>query len=97
MPSLPLSPSTLVILSRLSFDAKLTLSPGIHTGDKPFLCPHPGCTSAFSESSNLSKHIRTHKGEKGYACDECGKAFSRSDQLARHKKIHARARGEEVS
>lgn len=63
---------------------------GTHTGAKPFSCPEPGCTSTFSESSNLSKHIRTHKGEKTHVCDACDRAFARSDQLARHKKIHSR-------
>jgi uncharacterized Zn-finger protein len=68
---------------------------GTHTGAKPFICPYPGCQSAFSESSNFSKHVRTHKGEKAYPCEECGKAFKRSDQLSRHRKIHERKRAEE--
>ena len=33
---------------------------GTHTGDKPFKCSHPGCDMAFAESSNLSKHLKTH-------------------------------------
>lgn len=32
----------------------------VHTGEKPFKCPHPGCDMAFAESSNLSKHVKTH-------------------------------------
>lgn len=67
---------------------------GTHSGDRPFLCPHPGCNAAFAESSNLSKHIRTHGSERRYVCPEpgCGKAFGRSDQLKRHGRVHERRR-----
>ncbi|GAA5828142.1 hypothetical protein JCM3770_006339, partial [Rhodotorula araucariae] len=63
-----------------------------HTGARPFTCPHAGCGAAFAESSNLSKHIRTHGAERRYVCPApgCGKAFGRSDQLKRHGRVHAR-------
>lgn len=31
-----------------------------HTGQRPFLCVFPGCGSAFSHSSNLTVHKKTH-------------------------------------
>ena len=33
----------------------LTIHKRMHNGDKPFRCPR--CDKAFSESSNLSKHV----------------------------------------
>lgn len=33
----------------------LTIHKRTHNGDKPFKCPQ--CDKAFSESSNLSKHV----------------------------------------
>ena len=33
----------------------LTIHKRMHNGDKPFKCPQ--CEKAFSESSNLSKHV----------------------------------------
>lgn len=33
----------------------------IHSGEKPFKCPVEGCGMSFAESSNLSKHVKTHQ------------------------------------
>ena len=30
----------------------------VHTGEKPYICPHPGCGRAFSESGNMNIHRR---------------------------------------
>ena len=35
----------------------------IHIGDKPFLCPEPGCGQAFRQASLLSLHKKKHKVE----------------------------------
>ncbi|ORY92256.1 hypothetical protein BCR43DRAFT_498062 [Syncephalastrum racemosum] len=31
-----------------------------HTGEKPHVCPHPGCDRRFSVQSNMRRHLRVH-------------------------------------
>lgn len=35
----------------------------VHTGEKPFPCPFPGCGKVFARSENLKIHKRTHTGQ----------------------------------
>ena len=36
----------------------------VHTGEKPFPCPFPGCGKVFARSENLKIHKRIHTGKK---------------------------------
>lgn len=57
-------------------------------GEKPFMCQWEGCTRRFSRSDELSRHWRTHTGEKRFTCPTCQLRFTRSDHLAKHKRRH---------
>lgn len=37
----------------------------VHSGERPYVCCHPGCTRSFTESGNLNTHMKVHAQEKG--------------------------------
>ena len=38
----------------------------VHTGEKPFPCPFPGCGKVFARSENLKIHKRIHTGKQNF-------------------------------
>jgi uncharacterized Zn-finger protein len=61
-------------------------------GEKPFSCSWPNCDKTFARSDELSRHRRTHTGEKKHVCSICQKAFMRSDHLSKHQKRHTKTK-----
>ncbi|KAJ8409575.1 hypothetical protein AAFF_G00229760 [Aldrovandia affinis] len=62
----------------------------VHTGEKPFPCPFPGCGKVFARSENLKIHKRTHTGEKPFKCEYegCDRRFANSSDRKKHMHVH---------
>ena len=61
----------------------------VSSGERPFECTWPDCGKKFSRSDELTRHYRTHTGEKRFNCPMCDKCFMRSDHLTKHARRHA--------
>ncbi|KAK5849381.1 hypothetical protein PBY51_009027 [Eleginops maclovinus] len=58
----------------------------IHDRPNPHECLE--CGKTFTRASDVTRHQRTHTGERPYNCDGCSKSFKNSWDLTRHQRIH---------
>ncbi|XP_063814280.1 zinc finger protein 260-like [Pseudophryne corroboree] len=56
------------------------------TPGKQFICTE--CGKGFSLYSYLTKHQRSHSGEKPYTCTICNKCFAYKPSLVTHQRVH---------
>jgi transposase-like protein len=62
----------------------------IHTKERPFKCPVPGCPYAAKRKRNLQSHATTHTKEKSFRCTIPGCLYiaKRQSDLTKHIKTH---------
>ncbi|KIP07527.1 hypothetical protein PHLGIDRAFT_511668, partial [Phlebiopsis gigantea 11061_1 CR5-6] len=54
----------------------------IHTKERPFACPVPGCGRSYTVNSNMRRHLRSHKPSDWDNIDDSGAV--RMDQVVQH-------------
>ncbi|XP_061788842.1 zinc finger and BTB domain-containing protein 40 isoform X2 [Nerophis lumbriciformis] len=53
-----------------------------HSEGKMYVCQY--CKAVFAQSIELSRHVRTHTGDRPYVCRECGKGYIQASGLTAH-------------
>ncbi|XP_050673258.1 RE1-silencing transcription factor-like isoform X2 [Leptidea sinapis] len=57
----------------------------VHDKNPEFACQY--CPERFSSVSKLTRHIRSHAGDRPYPCKFCEKSFTKSQHYTRHLRV----------
>ncbi|KAM4534442.1 ras-responsive element-binding protein 1 isoform 2-T2 [Odontesthes bonariensis] len=55
------------------------------------------CDKRFWSLQDLTRHMRSHTGERPYQCKTCERTFTLKHSLVRHQRIHLKPRGADES
>lgn len=87
-PNVPKAGSNILKEKRVNPLQSSNMKCKVPPSERPYACLVENCPRRFSRSDELTRHMRTHTGQKPFQCRICMRNFSRSDHLTTHIRTH---------